>query len=256
VTISLRNSPITSTSDATRAFGEDPGLIIARPNRSIYNPVYFTVPEGFYALVSDFGRIIDYEGPAGKTETWPAGFHWGHPFKKVLYLVTKQAIVFDAPCRGVLTKDNVGIEIDIAIVFRVIEEDVKQFAVKVNPKDLEIRLQAQVDQGVKNLGREITTRDAYGLRSVRTTVIQTTAGTEEEDLAAAEETKIGRMTSTEDVELAQIAQVWARIRPGAGAGSDALSPLPFQTCTEQTLKPPFPCFQPVHRKKEPALRKI
>ena len=57
-------------------------------------------------------------------------------------------------------------------VFHVIEQDVKQFAVKVNPKDLEIRLQAQVDQGVKNLGREITTRDAYGLRSVRTTTLE------------------------------------------------------------------------------------
>jgi len=179
VRIGLRQSPIQSTGDATRAFGEDAGLIIARPSRSIWNPVFFTVPEGFYALVSDFGRIVDYDGPSGPQDCWPAGFHWGHPMKKVLYLVTQQAIVFDAPCRGVLTKDNVGIQIDVAIVFRILEKDVKQFAVKVNPKDLEIRLQAQVDQAVKNLGREITTRDAYGLRSVRTTTVETMASMDE-----------------------------------------------------------------------------
>ena len=39
--------------------------------------------------------------------------------------------------------------------------------------------QAQVDQAVKNLGREITTRDAYGLRSERTTTVETMASMDE-----------------------------------------------------------------------------
>jgi len=207
VRISLRQSPIKSTADATKEFGENPGLIVARPSRSCMNPVFFTVPEGFYALVSNFGRIVDYDGPNGPQDTWPAGFHWGHPLKKVLYLVTKQAIVFDAPCRGVLTKDNVSIHIDVAVVFRILEKDVKQFAVKVNPKDLEIRLQAQVDQAVKNLGREITTRDAYGLRSVRTTTLEG-KGTDAEEMEAAEQhaEEVKGMTQ-EELEMAQMAQV-------------------------------------------------
>jgi len=220
--IRLRSAAIANTSDATRAFGEDPGLIVARPGRSIVNPAFFTVPEGFFALVSSWGRIVDYNGENGPTDIWPAGFHWGHPMTKVLYLVTQQSIVFDAPCRGVLTRDNVSISIDVAVVFRVLERDVKQFAVKVNPKDLEIRLQAQVDQAVKNLGREITTRDAYGLRSVRTTVVERNTGEGSEDSgptgsnpmvvddekhgALAAEEKFDGMTE-EEHELAQKAQV-------------------------------------------------
>mmetsp|Transcript_106597 Transcript_106597/g.308904 ORF Transcript_106597/g.308904 Transcript_106597/m.308904 type:complete len:509 (+) Transcript_106597:302-1828(+) len=218
--ITLSTRQITNTGDATRAFGEDPGLIIARPGRPVTNPFFFTVPEGFHALVSSWGRIVDYEGENGPTDCWPPGFHWGHPMTKVLYLVTQQAIVFDAPCRGVLTRDNVSISIDVAVVFRVLEKDVKQFAVKVNPKDLEIRLQAQVDQAVKNLGREITTRDAYGLRSVRTTVVEKSGGSggggtpgnnpmvsdDEKYGAAAAEEKNDGMTDAEH-EAAQVAQM-------------------------------------------------
>mmetsp|Transcript_106596 Transcript_106596/g.308901 ORF Transcript_106596/g.308901 Transcript_106596/m.308901 type:complete len:148 (+) Transcript_106596:302-745(+) len=120
--ITLSTRQITNTGDATRAFGEDPGLIIARPGRPVTNPFFFTVPEGFHALVSSWGRIVDYEGENGPTDCWPPGFHWGHPMTKVLYLVTQQAIVFDAPCRGVLTRDNVSISIDVAVVFRVLEK--------------------------------------------------------------------------------------------------------------------------------------
>ena len=115
-------APSLLNTTSTPTPGEDPGLIIARPGRPVTNPFFFTVPEGFHALVSSWGRIVDYEGENGPTDCWPPGFHWGHPMTKVLYLVTQQAIVFDAPCRGVLTRDNVSISIDVAVVFRVLEK--------------------------------------------------------------------------------------------------------------------------------------
>lgn len=34
-------------------------------------------------------------------------------------LVTQQSVVFDMPVKGCKTKDNVTVEIDVAIVFRI-----------------------------------------------------------------------------------------------------------------------------------------
>lgn len=51
---------------------------------------------------------------------WPAGFHMGMPWRlRVSNLVTKQNVVFDLPVKGCTTKDNVTVEIDVAIVFRI-----------------------------------------------------------------------------------------------------------------------------------------
>ena len=51
--IKLRKGPISSTSSASYEFGNDPGLLIALPSRSCFNPFYFTVLEGYYAIVSN-----------------------------------------------------------------------------------------------------------------------------------------------------------------------------------------------------------
>lgn len=49
---------------------------------------------------------------------WPPGLHWGL-FHAVSNLVTQQSVVFDMPVKGCKTKDNVTVEIDFAIVFRI-----------------------------------------------------------------------------------------------------------------------------------------
>lgn len=41
------------------------------------------------------------------------------PWRQVSNLVTKQNVVFDLPVKGCLTRDNVTVEIDVAIVFRI-----------------------------------------------------------------------------------------------------------------------------------------
>lgn len=57
---------------------------------------------------------------------WPAGFHMGMPWRlKVSYLVTKQNVVFDMPVKGCTTRDNVTVEIDVAIVFRIMGDTAK-----------------------------------------------------------------------------------------------------------------------------------
>lgn len=57
---------------------------------------------------------------------WPAGFHMGMPWRlRVSNLVTKQNVVFDLPVKGCTTRDNVTVEIDVAIVFRIMGDSAR-----------------------------------------------------------------------------------------------------------------------------------
>ena len=83
---------------------------------------WFTIPEGFYATVSSFGRQIDYEADDGiKTPIWPAGCYMKRNccFSNIRELVTKQTVVFDTPVSGVMTKDDILVEIDVCLQLRV-----------------------------------------------------------------------------------------------------------------------------------------
>lgn len=49
----------------------------------------------------------------------------GFPWLRVSSLVTKQSVVFDMPVKGCKTRDNVSVEIDVAIVFRIMGDQAK-----------------------------------------------------------------------------------------------------------------------------------
>lgn len=102
------------------------------------------------------------------TVVFPEGFHWGLCYTKVSHLISKQTVVFDAPCRGVPTRDNVQLNLDVAVTFRITDdaELVKVFAKEVKPSDLRVRLLSAVDQSVKSIARAIDHTQAYGLRAL------------------------------------------------------------------------------------------
>lgn len=101
--------------ETTRLFGEEKGLLVCRPARFLWTP-WFSIPEGCYALVERFGQLIDH--PSG-SPVWPAGFHFGMFWTKVTALVSKQSVVFNMPVKGCKTQDNVTVQINLSIVFRV-----------------------------------------------------------------------------------------------------------------------------------------
>jgi hypothetical protein len=133
---------------------------------------WFCIPEGFYALVSRYGAVIPF--PETGHITWPAGLHYGPPWLRVAYLVTKQHIVFDAPVKGCLSKDNVTVQIDVAVVLRLRGdvakgEDpdlVKKFVFNVTPRGLQNQLSNAVEEAVRALARSMNHTEVYGLRSV------------------------------------------------------------------------------------------
>ena len=134
----MRGAPLQVT-----VFGNQPGVLVCSPGRSL-RP-WFSVPEGCYALVQRFGRDEDY---AEGKPVWPAGFHWGPPWLKVENLITKQSVVFNMPVKGCKTADNVTVQINLAIVFRIMAdedrgedpENAKLFVYRVGPRGLEQQL--------------------------------------------------------------------------------------------------------------------
>ena len=80
-----------------------------------------TIPEGMYALVQAHGRDLD--APKGGA-VWSAGLHTASPWIKVSHLVTKQHIVFATPVKGCKTADDVTVEIDMTLVFRIMGDSV------------------------------------------------------------------------------------------------------------------------------------
>mmetsp|Transcript_27775 Transcript_27775/g.31734 ORF Transcript_27775/g.31734 Transcript_27775/m.31734 type:complete len:544 (+) Transcript_27775:94-1725(+) len=173
-TTTLTSANIWSVGKANEIFGKDKSLIVARPgSRAIRFPFYFwfTIPEGFYALVSRHGAL-EYTTDKNGNETplWPAGYHYGPAWLKVSHLVTKQSVIFNTPIRGCRTKDNVRVNIDIAIVFRIMgEEDpenVVNFVFKVTTPGLQQQLIDAQAEAVRALARSVNHTDVFGIRAV------------------------------------------------------------------------------------------
>ena len=111
----------------------------------------------------------------------PFRFHFGWPWVKVSHLVSKGYTVFDTPCKGCKSLDNVTIQIDVACVFRIKGdvlkgEDpnmVRTFVHQVTPRGLQQQLTDAIDEACRMLARSMKHREVYGLRSlsIRSSVV-------------------------------------------------------------------------------------
>jgi len=165
----LTSKDISSPGQANTLFGEEKGLLVCRPGRAC--KPWITIPEGCYALVTSYGQNLDYEGKA----VWPAGMHtaWNPFDKKISNLVTKQSVVFDMPVKGCKTLDNITVEIDLSIVFRIMGEEskgedpelVRDFVYRVTPNGLQTQLRDAGEEAVRSLARSILHTEVYGLRN-------------------------------------------------------------------------------------------
>jgi regulator of protease activity HflC (stomatin/prohibitin superfamily) len=97
-----------------------------------------------------------------------------NPFANAISnLVTKQSVVFDMPVKGCKTLDNITVEIDLSVVFRIMGDEqkgekpelVRDFVYKVTPKGLETQLRDAGEEAVRSLARSILHTEVYGLRN-------------------------------------------------------------------------------------------
>jgi len=171
-TFSLASKNISSVKDANESFGKDSSLLVARPGRKCHQLFWFTIPEGFYALVSRHGADVDYEDGS---PVWPPGLHLGPPWLKVSHLVTMQSMILQTPIKGCKTKDNVTVGIDMALVLRVMGDkdqkgddphNVRKFVHMVTAMGLQQQLQDAQAEAVRTLARSVTHTEVFGLRNV------------------------------------------------------------------------------------------
>ena len=166
----LVTQEISEPGDAVELFGVSKGVIVCAPGRPL-RP-WFTVPDGCYALVTRFGKDEDY---AEGQPIWPAGFHFGPPWLKVEFLVTKQSVVFNMPVKGCKTADNVTVQINLAVVFRIMADDAKgenpenarTFVYRVTPRGLEQQLMDACEEATRSVARSLQHLEVYGLRTDR-----------------------------------------------------------------------------------------
>lgn len=177
----LRSEDIPNVGSAGKLFGEDTSLMSARPGKNnlccCLPTFWFTVPEGYYALVSRFGAEQDY---SEDNPVWPSGLHIGPPWLRVTHLVTKQSMVFNTPIKGCKTSDNVTVRIDMSIVLRVMGDEnnssnnrpndhprnVCKFVHNLTSAGLREQLVAAQAEAVRTMARSVTHTEVFGLRTI------------------------------------------------------------------------------------------
>ena len=172
---SLTSDTCSSVSEATYLFSSRKGLLVLKPNRTCSIGFSFSIPSGCYALVTRHGADLDYLDENNvQSATWPAGLHFPYPpWISISYLVTKQSIVLNLPVKACKTKDNVTVNIDTALTFRVmgdisLGEDshlVRKFVYELKPQGLEQQLRDAQEEAIRALARSLNHTEVYGMRT-------------------------------------------------------------------------------------------
>jgi len=92
--------------------------------------------------------------------------------------------LFDTPIRGCKTADDVTVEIDIAIVFRIMGDEskgedpnlVRSFVDEMGPVELGRQLTDAQAEAVRTLARKVEHTEVYGLRNIRDTALRSAPG--------------------------------------------------------------------------------
>lgn len=169
---------IEDSMDAPDAFGRpgNGGLLVARPGNNPFVP-WCSVPEGFYALVTSNGAEMRTKDAQGvETPVFPSGYFFTGilaPFIKISHLVTQQTVIFDAPVKGCKTSDNVTVQIDVSVAFRIMGDSsqgedpqlVKKFVHQVAPAGLESQLKDALAEEIRTLARSMKHTEVYACRT-------------------------------------------------------------------------------------------
>jgi len=172
---SLTSDVCRSSVEANDLFAIRQGLLVLRQSQQCCPLLSFTIPSGCYGLVTRHRADIDYmEEDGGTHAVWPAGLHFPYPpWVGVSYLITKQSSVFHLVLKDCRTKDNIAVDIDVVLTFRImgdpdLGEDsnlVRKFVYELTPGGLERQLRDSVGEIVRASVRSTDHTDIYGLRS-------------------------------------------------------------------------------------------
>jgi len=107
------------------------------------------IPSDCYVLAQDCGKHV----PEGASFYQGAGIEIKPPWWKVAYLVTRQAVTYNAPVASVPTKDNVRVQVDITLVFSI--SDPYRFVYDLGVLRFDEYLRAATDESIRMLVGEV-----------------------------------------------------------------------------------------------------
>lgn len=132
-------------------------LVLVPKGRSIFSFV-MNVPSDVYVLMQKNGKHV----PEGSPHWEQYGMVFKPPWWRVAYLVTRQAVTYDAPVAAVPTKDNIPVEVDITLVFSI--SDPQKFVYDLGVLRFDAYLKAATDESIRMLVRDVYHYDLLDMK--------------------------------------------------------------------------------------------
>ncbi len=127
--------------------------------------LFLSVPEGSQAMLVRRGRYL---------RTLGAGVHVVRPGIGVSHLVTSREIPFDAQVTGVVTSDDVRVDLDILLTFRIATP--QRFVYAIAPSDFDQVFQGTCQETVRHLVRGVPIDAVLDLAETESASLATAIG--------------------------------------------------------------------------------
>ncbi|KAG9397253.1 hypothetical protein J8273_1168 [Carpediemonas membranifera] len=131
--------------------------IVLIPKRRPLKNIYVRVPDGFTGLATRWGKRLPPFDP---------GRHMLLPGTRMVFMVTRRSNVFSAPIKNCKSKDNVDVQIEVLLVFKIISAE--DFIYKLGPEKLDDLLRASQEDFVRQIVRNTLLIDVYSLQGRNT----------------------------------------------------------------------------------------
>jgi len=135
--------------------GEIPLVIIPTARNRL--SLMMSVPSGISCLLQKFGQDMGEAEP---------GLHIKPSFWRIAYVVSRQANTYDAPVLRAPTSDDVMVNVDVVLVFKIV--DASKFVYKLGAQNFDEFLSGTVDEAIRMMVRKETHKTVYWLRGDRT----------------------------------------------------------------------------------------
>eukprot|EP01095_Lingulamoeba_sp_RSL-Kostka_P005971 TRINITY_DN1828_c0_g1_i3.p1 TRINITY_DN1828_c0_g1~~TRINITY_DN1828_c0_g1_i3.p1 ORF type:complete len:409 (+),score=175.71 TRINITY_DN1828_c0_g1_i3:113-1339(+) len=127
--------------------------IVLTPNSRPFGKAWITIPSGVTAVVTSKGKDVGDIAP---------GTHFAPPYWRVMYIVPNQACTYNYDVVSSPTQDNVMVEVDVTLVFRI--SDARTFCYSLGAQKFDEMLKAVCEEAIRSMVRIVDHKDVYELR--------------------------------------------------------------------------------------------
>jgi len=141
--------------------GEIPLVII--PSARMSSSLMMQVPSGVTCLIQKWGKATpDRSFEPDDPDQLKPGLHILPAYWRIAYCVSQQSNTYDAPVIACPTADDVRVNIDVVLIFKIV--DAFKFVYKLGAQNFDDFLAGTVDEAIRMLVRKETHKTVYWLR--------------------------------------------------------------------------------------------